>query len=126
MKRGRLFGVLSVLCSLLVGLALVLLPVNASALSISPDATIGTNASVTCSTTATLLLSANAKRRSFLILAPPTNTVTVYVGFSSGVTTSNGIPLNASNNLSDNTYVGAVYCIVASGTAPLIAGETKR
>lgn len=111
---------------LLLVVSLVALPPSVQALSISPDATGATNASVTCNNTATLLLAANAKRRSFLIVAPPTNTVTVYVGFSSGVTTGNGIPLNASNNLSDNTYVGALYCIVATGTASLIATETKR
>lgn len=99
---------------------------GAATISISPDASTATNVSVTCANTATLLLAGNGKRRSWVALAPPTNTITVYIGFSSGVTTSNGLAMNANNTLSDNTYVGAVYCIAASATSPLIVAETSR
>jgi len=99
---------------------------SAVTFSISPDAGTATNVSVSCASTATLLLAANGKRRSFVILAPPTNTITVYVGFSTSVSTSNGLAMNANNTLSDNTYVGNVYCIVATTTTPLIVAETAR
>lgn len=112
---------------LLLVVSLVALPPSVQALSISPDATIGTSDEITCSSVSpTTVLNANSKRRSFLIVAPPTNTATVYVGFSNTMTIVNGIPLNANNSLSDSTYVGAVYCLVESGTAKLIASETKR
>ena len=98
--------------------------------SISPDAVTATNVSVSCGTTATVLLAANGRRRSWVTVAPPTNTATAYVGFSNtgstAVTTSNGLPLNANNTISDSTYVGVVYCIVASGTVTLLIAETAR
>ena len=99
---------------------------TAFSISISPDAVTATNVSVSCGTTATVLLAANGRRRSWVTVAPPTNTATAYVGFSDAVTTSNGLPLNANNTISDNTYVGQVFCIVASGTVTLLIAETAR
>lgn len=107
-------------------LILLLIVAPALAISITPDANTGSQARVACGTTATTLLAPNGKRRSFVVVAPSTNTATAYVGFTSGVTTSNGIPLAANNTLSDNTYVGKVWCIVSSGTVDLIVSYTSR
>lgn len=96
--------------------------------TIQPDGTQGSSTEVSCGTSATLLLAANSKRRSWVTVAPPSNTTTVYVGFSTSVTTSGanrGIPLNANNTVSDNTYVGAIYCISTVAT-PLIIASTNR
>lgn len=106
--------------------SMLFFPVVGHAISITPDAITGSNATISCGTTATLALASNGKRRSFVVVAPPGNTATAYVGFSTSVTTAVGIPLNANNTLSDNTYVGAVYCIAASGTVTLIVAETSR
>lgn len=95
-------------------------------LSITPDARNATVTRVTCNTTSSVALAANSKRRAFVFVAPANNSVTVYIGFSSSVTSSNGLPLNNNNTLSDNTYYGAVYCVTASSSSDVIVGETSR
>lgn len=109
---------------LLISVLLSVSPVYA--VSIVPDAILATSVSYTCTTSATIALASNSTRRSWLIVSPPTNTATVYIGFSTSLTTANGIPMNANNSLFDDTYVGRIYCIVASGTAPITVSETKR
>jgi len=89
----------------------------------------GSNGQTDCSNTAGVIVAANIKRLSWLLTAPTTNSATVYVGFSSAVTTAGatrGIPIDAGGVFSDSTYTGDVYCIVAAGTQPLIYGETTR
>ncbi len=111
---------------LLVVVGFLLLPSLVFGLSVAPDGTVGTTTAVTCNATPTLALAQNSTRRSFLLTAPSTNTTTVYVGFNSSITTTGTVALNANGFMSDNTYIGAVYCIVSSGTAVLNVAETKR
>jgi hypothetical protein len=94
--------------------------------SLKPDATVATAVQVTCATTATLALAANGKRRSLTLIAPASNTAVVYVGFTSAVTTTTGIPVSPGTGLNDSTYIGTIYCRVAAATQPLSVGETAR
>jgi hypothetical protein len=76
---------------------------------------------VTVTATAARIRSANSSRRSLLL--QNNGTVDVFVGFSSTVTTSTGVLLAPDQNWFEEDYVGAVYALVASGTAPLIYAE---
>ena len=69
---------------------------------------------VTCAASATLR--AAARYRSSITISPPAGATTIYVGYSSAVTTSTGFPLVAGSSLTLQPYNGAVYCITASGT----------
>jgi hypothetical protein len=67
--------------------------------------------------TATLVLAANAGRKACII--QNVGTVNCYLGATSGVTTSNGLLLRAGEELADDTSVDDWYGITASGTADL-------
>lgn len=107
-------------------LSVILFSSTVWAIPITPDAVIATNATYSCTTSATIALARNSTRRSWLVVAPITNTVNVFIGFTSSLTTANGVPLGPSNALFDSTYIGPIYCIVASGTQSIIVSETKR
>ncbi len=94
--------------------------------TVHPDGQTGTVTNISCGTTATLALSANARRRSFSLKALGSNTADTFVGFTNAVTTGTGIPLGAGSVLNDATYIGAVYCIVVAGTQTLRTAETAR
>lgn len=66
---------------------------------------------------ASSIVAANSSRKSVTI--HNAGSVTVYLGGTSGVTTSNGIPLGAGETLSDDSSTDAWYAITASGTADL-------
>lgn len=69
---------------------------------------------------ATLIFSGSAARGGYII--HNASAVTIYIGGTSSVTTSNGIPLAATEKiLADGpaAYNGSLYGIVASGTADL-------
>jgi len=74
---------------------------------------------VTVADTATQILAANARRKGCLIRN--NSSQTVYLGFDSSVTTSNGLPLGANETLMNSgqfeAYRGAIYGIVASSTS---------
>lgn len=99
---------------------------RSQAVSIRPDAITGTGASVSCATTATQLVAANARRRAVLFSAPSGNTETIFVGVTNGVTIGTGIPVAAGGNLGDDTYIGAWFCIVTTTAQPLRTLETTR
>lgn len=111
---------------MLIALSLILFP----ALSYSAS----TNTGFTCTTTASQILTANAKTRGWLVVADQTNTVTVYVGTNSSVTATRGAansgnPMNAGNTMSDNSIFTAptnLWCITASGSGTVVVTEIKR
>jgi hypothetical protein len=63
------------------------------------------------------IVAANAARQTVTI--HNAGTVTVYLGSTSGVTTSNGIPLAPNATLCDESSVDAWYGITSSGTGDL-------
>lgn len=73
---------------------------------------------VTITTNATLIAAANPERKGLLIANNGDDTV--YIGFTSAVTTTTGFPLYASATLSNDNLLAAfrgnVYGIVASAT----------
>ncbi len=69
---------------------------------------------VTCAATATLLVA--ARQRNAVTVAPPSGGSTVYVGGTSGVTTSNGFPVVAGGALTLQPYNGPLWCVVSTGT----------
>src|SRR5690348_3684526 len=71
--------------------------------------------SVSVGTAATLILAANANRYSANIVN--NGSQTVYLGKDNTVTTANGFPLAAGEELEDRETTDAWYGIVASGTA---------
>lgn len=80
----------------------------ASATTVSNVAPTGTAASAVAQNTA---------RNSLLIVN--NGTQTVYLGDTSGVTTSNGLPLPPGASWSTTTYYDVVYAITSSGTGDL-------
>jgi hypothetical protein len=96
--------------------------------SIQPNATVGATTLFTCTTTPTAALAANAKRRTAILLAPSTNTASVWFGFRNTISPAakTAIPLPAGIMYTDDTYVGAYYCATGSGTQELITGEITR
>lgn len=82
-----------------------------------------TSSQVTVAATATSLLASNTARVGALIVN--NGTVSVFLGQTSGVTTSNGLELPAKAALSIDSplYTGALYGIVASGTAAVTIAE---
>jgi hypothetical protein len=75
---------------------------------------------VTVGDTATLIVAQNSKRNK-LIIVNTSQTLTVYIGPDSSITTSNAIPLYPNQGLNDDkipeSYLGNIYGIVASSTA---------
>lgn len=79
---------------------------------------------VSVTTTATQILAADSNRRSALIRNADSNTV-LFLGFTSGVTTANGLPLGSAGASGANgnggtviyTHTGDIWGIVSSGTA---------
>lgn len=63
------------------------------------------------------IVAANASRKSVTI--HNAGSVTVYLGSTSGVTTSNGVPLAPNATMSDEASTDAWYAITASGTGDL-------
>lgn len=106
-------------------LALVVLA-YAQLISVAPDAVVGTQANVSCATTATLAITKNAKRRSWIVATPSGNTENIFIGFNTSVTIGNGIPLGAGVNMSDDKYIGDVYCIVTTSAQSLRVAEVTR
>jgi len=115
-------------------LLLLAWPVNGDAqmVSVQPDATVGTNAGVTCSvapiSTTTPALAVNTRRRSFCACALSTNTGITYSGFTNGVSIAGadvGLPLAPGQCLCDDKYVGALWCIGAASQT-LSIGEVRR
>lgn len=79
-------------------------------------------AQITIGATATIALTKNAKRVSYIIVN--NSSVTIFVGASASVTTSTGLPLAAGQALSMDNYTGEVWGVVATGTATLSVLET--
>jgi hypothetical protein len=50
----------------------------------------------------------------------------LFVGLTSGVTTANGLPVGVGGSVDDDSYTGAVFCIVASGTQNLRVLEVSQ
>lgn len=80
-------------------------------------------------TTATLIVSANEKRRNLSITNSSLYGV-VYIGPDSSITTATGLPLYENSTRDQDRvpegYLGPVYGIVASGTADVRYWETTR
>lgn len=70
---------------------------------------------------ASYLLQYNSRRSSILI--KNIDTVTIYLGFSNSLTTSNGLPLSPGETWSSSDYSGQIYAVVASSTAQLAYTE---
>jgi len=83
-------------------------------LSVGPPGTQAT-------TTAALVAAANATRTKIAIAN--NGAAVVYIGKASTVTTSTGYPIAANGSFVDTEYTGAIYAIVASGTADLRVWE---
>lgn len=85
----------------------------------------------TITTSATLILAANAQRQEFRIT---NNTVTQdsFIGFDSNLTTSNGLPLYANQtreeqrNGGSRCWLGDIYGIVAANTADIRFWEVTQ
>lgn len=84
----------------------------------------GTNTTTTVQPTgtATLIVNVNANRTNLLIYNA--GSVTVFIGKSSSVTTSNGIPLQVNASLEDTKSNDSWYAITAGGTGNLRIIET--
>lgn len=101
------------------------LDVDVTRLPNLPSASTGSYGTVSVGATATVIAAANSARKSLIIRN--TSTGTVYIGYDSSVTTSNGFPVaqkDAYEINQTNLYTGAVYGIVASGTSDVRKMET--
>ena len=85
----------------------------------------GTFVSITVTTTATRLLTANTARTSFLMVN--NGSASVFIGENNTVTTSNGLPIASGGQLAEDRgvrlYLGDVFGIVASGTEDMRVWE---
>lgn len=72
----------------------------------------------TVDTAADLIIAANTARKRVTIKNPSSSGATVYIGLTSGVTTSTGHILDAGDSITLNN-TGAVYGIVAAGSVTL-------
>lgn len=84
----------------------------------------GTTAAVTIAATPTLIRGYTRELEADPIITINVTNVsnqTVYYGYDSSVTTSNGDPIYPGGRLSDSGYHGNVYAVVASGTAEVRA-----
>lgn len=78
-----------------------------------------TQNTVTVASTATLVLAANTWRRGFNIYNTG-GAQTIYIGFTSGVTTATGTPILVNASFTSdgmNNYKGDIYAITASSTS---------
>lgn len=77
--------------------------------------------SKTVTTSATEILSANTKRKGFII--GNTSTKVAYIGPDNSITVNNAIPLYQYQNLTKDKipegWLGPIYAIVENGTADL-------
>lgn len=75
---------------------------------------------VSVTTSATVILAANSSRNLWAVTHE--DTLPVYIGFSSSVTSGDsgtGFPIVANQIYGDDIYTGGIWAIVASGTANL-------
>ncbi|KKK95046.1 hypothetical protein LCGC14_2676730 [marine sediment metagenome] len=83
---------------------------------------------VTVTTSATLIVADNTKRK-VLTLVNTSETIPVYIGPDSSITTSNAIPLYETQTQDSSKtfgfWSGPVYGIVASGTADVRYWEVE-
>ena len=82
----------------------------------APTGSIPNTTQISCGTTATLLLSADATK-SVRSLSNQSGSM-VYLGGAT-VTTSTGIPFPTGSGWDASHFIGALYCIVASGSATI-------
>lgn len=84
---------------------------------------------VTVSSTATLIIAANANRQELIITNNSVST-DIFIGIDSSVTSSTGLPLYANQSREKSrgfgTWLGPVYGITASSTADIRIWETER
>ena len=84
---------------------------------------------VNVTSTATLIIAANAKRQE-LIITNNSTTPDAFIGMDSSVTTANGLPLYAGQTRERSRgfaiWLGDIYGITASGTADIRVWETER
>jgi hypothetical protein len=82
----------------------------------------------TVTTTATLIVDANTKRRNLTVVNTSLSAI-VYIGPDTSITTSNAIPLYQNQTRDQDRiaegWQGPVYGIVASGTADVRYWETE-
>lgn len=82
------------------------------------------NTNATIGTSAVLVLAANTSRKAFMVSAPAANTGKIYIGFTSGLTTSKGIAeLQPGMSLMLDDYQGTVYAISGTAAQSLYYGE---
>ena len=82
------------------------------------------NAKATVGVAAVVVLAANTSRKAFIVSAPAANTGKIYIGFTSGITTSKGIAeLQAGMSLMLDDYQGTVYAISDTAAQSLYNGE---
>ena len=86
-------------------------------------------ATVTVTNSATLIVSDNPQRLSLII--SNTGTPTVYIGQTSAVTPSDGVPLMTNATLTEDSggtkvYCGPIYGITASSTSDVRTWERTR
>ena len=77
---------------------------------------------VSVGTVATQVVAARA--RNAVTVNVPLSGATVYCSSSSSVTTSTGFPITAGASYTFQPYNGPVWCIVASSTQTVYAGES--
>lgn len=80
---------------------------------------LGSYNAVTVGTSATLIIAANAERKGLEVCN--NSSATIYIGPDANITTSNAMPIAASQYLNDSglfdAYRGALYGIVVASTA---------
>ena len=84
-------------------------------MSVGQPSSTGANSAVSIGATAGVIVDGTGRRRSVLIQNVHATQI-LYVGTTSGVTTSNGIRVNAGESIEFSDYIGPVYGI-ASGAA---------
>lgn len=80
------------------------------------------NAAVEVGTSAVAVAAANPQRVSALVVN--NGTVPIYVGYSSSVTTSDGIPVAVGQGFEEREFVGALYAISGTAAQDVRVGET--
>ena len=85
---------------------------------VPPSASVGSYGSVSVGVTATEIVPANPDRIALIITIK--DNVQVFLGLDNGVTIANGVPFKQDDVLEidqENLYTGAIFGIVASGSA---------
>lgn len=85
---------------------------------------------VSVTTSPTLILSANSNRLSLIIVNSDAS-ATLYIGDDSSVSISNGIPISAGSNLTEDSggtkiWMGPVYGVSSTGTISVRVWERTR